>query len=50
MLRQTVKVEVYVREVIAYRSFLKCWFWQRRNLIRCAFDDACEQENSKFGL
>jgi len=48
MLRQTVKVKVYVREVVAYKSFPKCWFWQRRNLIRCASDDASEQENSKF--
>jgi len=49
MPRQTVKVEVYIREVIAYKPFPRCWFWQRRNLVRCAANDACEQENSKFG-
>jgi len=33
MLRQTVKVEVYVREVI-----------QTRNLVRCSSDEAREQK------
>jgi len=50
MLRQTVKVEVYVREVTVNKSFPRCCFWQRRNLVRCASDDAYEQENSKFEL
>jgi len=50
MLRQTGKVEVYVRGVIAYKSFPRCWFWQRKNHVRCASDDACEQKSSKFGL
>jgi len=39
MLRQTVKVEVYVPEVIR-----TCWFWLTRNLVRCASGEACEQK------
>jgi len=27
-----------------YESFRMCWFWQTRNLVRCASDEACEQK------
>ena len=32
-----------------YKSFRTCWFWQMKNLVRCASDEECEQKNSKYG-
>jgi len=49
MLRQVVKVEVQVREVIPSRFESGDSDNEGRNLVECA-SEACEQENSKFGL
>jgi len=46
MLRQIVKVEVYVPEVIQVVSKVLIL---TKNLVGYAYDEACEQEHSKFG-
>jgi len=47
MLRQIAKVELMYRKW--YKSFRKCWFWQRRNFVGWTSGEACQHEHSKCG-